>query len=106
VFISSHLSLPLPDPGGAGAQEGVDLLATAAVEELRRRQQERRPDSRSLLMDAELWVTAEEWLAFRDAVHEAGVRLHDSAQRPRTAGTQRVSVTAFLFEMTVEEDRP
>lgn len=91
----------MPAAGGHEAEE-IELLLTAAVDELRRRRLEHEPDALNLLIDAELWVQREDWQAFREAVHEAGVRLESRALRPRTPGTTRVSVTAMAFEMTAK----
>ena len=89
-----------PEPASAQTElETHELMLTAAVEELRRRHAERAVSGRGLTIDAELWVTEDQWLAFRDAVRDAGVRLHEQAARPRAAGTRHVSVTALLFEM-------
>lgn len=97
-------------PADAGASrsgnDSHELLVRAAVAELQRRQLERDPEAPGLLVDAELWVTDEQWLAFRDAVREAGVRLHEQAARPRSPGTRRVSVTAALFAMTAAAPPP
>lgn len=86
-----------------GTPEGYELLLTAALDELRRRQQERDPNGPGLMVDAELWVTDKQWLAFRDAVRKASHRLHDQAVKPRTTGTRPVSVSAVLFTMAAPE---
>ena len=89
-----------PEPALSGPEmESHELLLTAAVDEVRRRHAQRDASGRGLMMDAELWVSEDEWLAFRDAVYAAGVRLHEQAVRPHAAGTRHVSVTAMLFEM-------
>jgi len=79
--------------------ESHELMLTAMLEELRRRHGQRAPSGPELTVDAELWVGEEEWLAFRDALATAAVRLHEAAARPRTRGTTHVTVTALLFEM-------
>lgn len=86
---------PAPDL----APESLELMVTAVTDELRRRHGQRVPAGRSLTIDAELWVSEEEWLAFREAVHAAGVRLHEQAARPHAPDTLHVNVTALLFEM-------
>ena len=89
-----------PDPESSEPElDGHELMLTAAIEELRRRHAQRKPKGRAVTIDAELWVSDEEWLAFRDAVRDAAVRLHDQAARPRTPGTRHVNATAVLFEM-------
>jgi DNA-binding transcriptional ArsR family regulator len=93
-----HAGQPTPASAALGTDD-QELLVTAVVEELRRRHPERIADGRSLMIDAELWVTPEEWVTFRDAVRDASVRLHDSAVRPHQPGTTRVSATAVMFEM-------
>lgn len=50
-------------------------------------------------IDAELWVSEEDYLAVRGSLQEASTRLHATAQPPRTEGTIKVSMTAALFEM-------
>jgi len=89
-----------PWPAGH-TPEGYELLLTAAGEELRRRAHQRDPDGPGLMVDAELWVTDEQWTAFRDAVRDASLRLHQQAARPRTSGTKPVNVSAFLFTMSM-----
>jgi DNA-binding transcriptional ArsR family regulator len=76
-----------------------ELMLIAAVDELRRRHTQRDSSGRSLMIDAELWVSREEWLAFLDAVQAASIRLHNSAVRPRTPDATRISVTTSMFEM-------
>jgi DNA-binding transcriptional ArsR family regulator len=89
-----------PQQSAAGDDDGThELLLTATVDELRRRHAQRTSSGRALAVDAELWVCPDDWLAFRDTVRAAAVRLHEQATRPRAAGTTHVNVTALLFEM-------
>lgn len=90
----------VPGKQATSSPEGYELLLTAALDELRRRQRQRDPDAPTLMVDAELWVTDEQWVAFRKAVGEASVRLHNQAAKPRTRRTRPVSVSAFLFGTT------
>lgn len=89
------------DAAGTGtvAQAGHELMVTALVAELQRRQGQREVGGRELMVDAELWVTDEQWLAFRNAVGDAAQRLHEQAVMPRSPGTRPVSVSAVLFPM-------
>jgi DNA-binding transcriptional ArsR family regulator len=84
--------------------DSLDLMLAAAVEELRRRHRDRETGRRGLTVDAELWVSDDEWLAATAAVQEASVRLHEAAQRPRTPGTRRVNATVFMFGMASGEE--
>lgn len=93
-----YVADPDKGPSVTGESES-ELMLLAAVDELRRRHAERDHAGRSLMIDAELWVSNDEWQAFRDAVQAASVRLHNEAVRPRTSDATRVSVTASMFEM-------
>src|SRR5436190_20697058 len=48
--------------------ESHELLLTAAVDELRRRHAQRDASGRGLTVDAELWVSEDDWVSFRDAM--------------------------------------
>jgi DNA-binding transcriptional ArsR family regulator len=90
-----------PEPGTAGLDpDSLDLMLDAAIEELRRRHIERDSGGPGLTVDAELWVTEEDWLAARAAVHDATLQLHQRAARPHQPGTRRVNTTVFMFPMT------
>jgi DNA-binding transcriptional ArsR family regulator len=86
-----------PAPGN---REGYQLFAEAIATELRRRSHEAVSGSPRLGVDAELWVTPADWQAAVDGVRAASVRLHERAQRPRAAGTLRVSMSAALFQLS------
>ena len=97
---------PLPAaPGNSTTadSEGYQLFAEAVATEIRRRRHELLPNSPRIGVDAELWVEASDWREAVDAVRAASVRLHERAQRPRTAGTVRVSLSAAMFQMTVPD---
>lgn len=92
-------------PAGAGDHtsadsEGYQLFAEAVATELRRRRHELLPGSPRVGVDAELWVEPSDWREAVDAVRAASLRLHERAQRPRAAGTVRVSMSAAMFQMT------
>jgi DNA-binding transcriptional ArsR family regulator len=90
-----------PEPGSAGIDlDTLELMLNAAVDELRRRHTERDDGGPGLTVDAELWVTEEDWKAARDAVHDATLLLHQRAARPHQPGTRRVNATVFMFPMT------
>lgn len=90
---------PLPD------DEGHALMLEAIIDELRRRRAARHPQEPGLTVDAELWVSREEWERARDAIAAATRRLHEVARPPHLAGTVRVAVTAMLFRMA-DDDPP
>jgi DNA-binding transcriptional ArsR family regulator len=81
--------------------EGYQLFAEAVATEIRRRRHLLLPSSPRVGVDAELWVEPSDWLEAVDAVRTASLRLHERAQRPRAAGTIRVSMSAAMFQMTV-----
>ena len=89
-----------PPSAGVDDAEGRVLLIEALVDELRRRSDERDQAEPSLTVDAELWVTPEDWQAARQAVAVATIRLHEQAKRPHADGTVRVSTTVVMFPMT------
>lgn len=72
----------------------------AMAAELVRRFAARRPATRQLLSDAEMWVTPEVWERVLDLVQQASKLIHAEAQRPRSPGTIHVNLTAAVFEMT------
>lgn len=92
-----------PEPGSGGLDpDSLELMLNAAVEELRRRHAERDREAPGLTVDAELWVSEEDWLAARAAIHEATLQLHQRAVRPHQPGTRRVNATVFMFGLLDE----
>jgi DNA-binding transcriptional ArsR family regulator len=87
-------------PGSRHDDQGLALYARALAEELGRRSALRLPGSRSVLVDAELWVPPETRDRARKLLLEASSLLHGAAQPPRTAGSVHVNLSAALFEMT------
>ncbi|MEQ6901312.1 helix-turn-helix domain-containing protein [Nocardioides sp. YIM 152588] len=85
-----------PEPPAVPGQLAADVRAMAG--EMLRRFELRAP-GRGSFTDAELWVEEETWDRVRDMVQEAAVLLHESAQRPRTPGTVRTSLTVAAFRM-------
>ncbi|MDF8266336.1 ArsR/SmtB family transcription factor [Luteipulveratus flavus] len=81
------------------SEEDQALQVEAYAQELRRRLADRRTGSRGMFTDAEMWVTPEVWKKVEALVHEATVLVHEEAQPPRTDGTVKVNMQAFLFEM-------
>lgn len=92
-------SVSHPDGSPSAEPESHELMLSATIEELRRRHTHRAASGPDLNVDAELWVNPKEWLAFRDAVKTAAVRLHEAAAHPHTPGMTHVNVTALLFRM-------
>jgi DNA-binding transcriptional ArsR family regulator len=80
--------------------EGWERNVLAMTEELVRRSRQRRPRSRSLVTDAELWVSPEVWRRAKALVEEASRLVHEDARPPRTSGLVHANMTAALFEMT------
>ncbi len=76
------------------------LMIAALVAELERRDPARDPDGPALVVDAELWVTDEDWREIRDTVAGASRRLHACAVRPGTPGTRPVNASVVMFAMT------
>ena len=83
----------------AESPEERQALARAAADEMIRRVALRRPRTKMLLTDAELWVPPEVWKRVSALVTEASELLHAEAKPPRTRGTQHVNMTAVLFQM-------
>ena len=85
-------------------QEDHALLGQAICVELQRRVRHAAKGATRLGVDAELWVDPTEWQTALDAFKAASNNLHERARPPRSAGTVRVSVSAFLFAMDDEPD--
>ncbi|TIC87490.1 helix-turn-helix transcriptional regulator [Nocardioides sp. GY 10113] len=79
-------------------QEQLPLDVRAMSDEMLRRLEDREPEG-ALFTDAELWVEPEVWDRVRSLVQQASYLLHDSARRPRSAGTIRTSLTVAAFRM-------
>ncbi len=78
---------------------GHEPLAEALATELRRRTSARDHSHPSHMTDAELWVSAQAWASFCDAVLDAATKLHAEARPQRTRGTIRTSTMISLFRM-------
>lgn len=88
------------DPQGPRAtDEDRALYIRAVAEEMVRRFTSRRPGVRTMITEAEMWVTPEVWAQVKALVEQAAHLVHGEAQRPRTAGTLHVNMTAATFEM-------
>lgn len=91
-------------PSLAGAPAVADpeapaLYVAAMVEELRRRSAGRTSELPGLTIDAELWVSPQDWEQVRQAVEAAGLLLHERARPPREPGTVHVNTTVAMFSM-------
>ncbi|ROS52664.1 helix-turn-helix domain-containing protein [Frigoribacterium sp. PhB24] len=96
--LSSARPFPVvPAPGDDDDEERARYVE-ALVDELRRRSP-RRVAGPQVSTDAELWVDAETWQRVVRHVGDASALLHAAAQRPRTPGTNPVSMTAALFPL-------
>lgn len=78
-------------------KDASPLLTEAMVTNLRERQ--RRPDSEAVVVDAELWVTEEQWHEARKRLREVFEDLHAQAVPPRTEGTLPVAATVMAYEL-------
>lgn len=76
------------------------LMITALIAELQRRERARDPDAAGLVVDAELWVTDEDWREIRQQVAAATQRLHKVAVRPGTPGTRPVNASVVMFGLS------
>lgn len=70
--------------------------------ELSRRWQSRKPRTRTVMSDAEMWVTPETWETVRGLVEQASVLIHAEAQAPRAEGCVHVNLQIAAFEMEDE----
>ena len=84
----------------AGDREAQELFIEAVVAELRRRASSRVGDPRGLSVDAELWVTPQDWEQARQAIAAASVMLHEQARRPHEPGTVHVNASVVMFAMS------
>jgi DNA-binding transcriptional ArsR family regulator len=100
--LSSAQPFPVVPPSVDGTNDDTDAerarYVDALADELRRRSP-RRADGPQISTDAELWVDPETWQRVVRHVGHASAILHAAAQRPRTPGTNPVSMTAALFPM-------
>lgn len=81
-------------------QESQALFVEAMVAELRRRSADRAEGTHGLAVDAELWVSQEDWDEATRRIAEAAVMLHERARRPHEPGAIRTSATLVMFTMT------
>ncbi|MEJ7706075.1 MAG: metalloregulator ArsR/SmtB family transcription factor [Nocardioidaceae bacterium] len=91
---------------GAGEHQGSAgltdsrLVTEAVARELVRRAGARASTGKGLTVDAEVWVPPEVWQQALDLVRQASTLVHENAQPPRSEGTQHVTMTSVLFEMS------
>jgi DNA-binding transcriptional ArsR family regulator len=86
-------------PGAPVSDADRDTYVRALAEELVRRSRLRRPRTRQMITDAELWVSRETWRQVHDLVEQASLLVHAEAQPPRSPDTIHVNMTAVLFQM-------
>lgn len=92
--------------GGSDKPARQQHLRTMA-EELVRRDLQRKPGSRGLTADAEMWVSPEVRDEVFELVERASRLVHAEAEAPRTPGTVHLNLTVALFEMDHEStDNP
>ena len=84
--------------GGSDRPARQQHLRTMA-EELVRRDLQRKPGSRGLTADAEMWVSPEVRDEVFELVERASRLVHAEAKAPRTPGTVHLNLTVALFEM-------
>lgn len=92
-------------PGEKALPEDQEVYVRATADELVRRARLRKPRTRSMFSDAELWVTPQVWQRAEELVREASALVHAEAQPPRSPGTVHVNLTAATFQMTEEPGR-
>ena len=68
-------------------------------QELARRWASKKPRTRAVMTDAEMWVAPETWEQVFGLLEEASRLVHAEAQRPRTEGTVHVNVQVAAFRM-------
>lgn len=85
------------ETSGTESQRTASIRAVA--EELVRRFAQRSPASRTLVSDAEMWLSPEVWDQVVSLVQQASRLTHAEAKPPRTEGTIHVNLTAAVFEM-------
>lgn len=81
-------------------QEGQALLAESLARNLLDRVVHRAPETAGVTVDAELWISPEDWAATRRRLAAVMTELHDAARPPHAPGTVRVGATLLAFEMT------
>ena len=92
-------------PGEKASPGDQEVYVRATAEELVRRARLRKPRTRAMFSDAELWVTPDVWQRAEELVRQASALVHAEAQPPRSPGTVHVNLTAATFQMDEETDR-
>lgn len=85
-------------------RESEALFVAALAAELRRRSAHRAEGTHGLAVDAELWVSQDDWDEATRRIAEAAVMLHERACRPHEPGAVRTSATLVMFTMTDEAE--
>ncbi len=94
------------DKGEAGPKPNAEdsrLYMQAIADELVRRFDWRRPKTKGMLSDAEMWVQPQVWGEVMSLLTRASDLMHREAQPPRSEGTIHVNATTVAFQMI---DRP
>ena len=86
-------------PREKASPQDQEVYVRAMAEELVRRARLRKPRTRSMFSDAELWVAPEVWERVQGLVREASELLHAEARPPRTPDTLHVNLTAATFQL-------
>ncbi|RLL66301.1 helix-turn-helix domain-containing protein [Streptomyces sp. Z26] len=84
------------------ARDGAPLLAESLAHNLRERAARQASGSPGVTADAELWLTPEDWDAFRGRFAALLADLHDAARPPHDPGTVRVGGTVLLVPLVDE----
>lgn len=88
---------PPTDQRVAGPEERG--FFTALSDELLRRAAGRLRDTRSINVDAELWLSPEDWDRAIKRITEVADEMHRRARPPRSPGAVRTSTTLAMFTM-------
>jgi len=86
--------------GGRPSRRDHLAYVRAMADELVRRDALRKPRSKTLMADAELWVAPEVWSRALELLKEASALVHGQARAPRAEGTIHVNLTAAAFQMS------
>lgn len=91
-----------PYEHGRTPRPSADELAAqveSMCQELVRRFADRVGERPATFTDAEMWVTPEVWAESIEHLRQASLLVHEKAQRPRTAGTVKITMTVAAFGM-------
>jgi len=77
----------------------MDQHVRAMGKELARRWAAKRPKTKAVVTDAEMWVTPETWKRVFDLLKEASMLVHAEALVPHSEGSVHVNVQVGAFQM-------